>query len=53
MTRNELSIRKRGLKKIEENIVTIVLNILYDKKAKIYPPYVSKINSNWKKKLFF
>ena len=33
-------------KKIEKNNVTITLNVLYVKKEKIYPAYVSKHNSN-------
>ena len=32
-------------KKIEKNNLTIVLNVLYAKKEKIYPVYVSKNNS--------
>ena len=33
------------MKKFEKNNVTIALNVLYTKKEKIYPPYVSKHNS--------
>ena len=33
-------------KKIEKNNVTIALNVLYVKKEKIYPAYVSKHNSS-------
>ena len=38
-------------KKIEENNVIIVLNVLYSKKEKIYPAYVSKQNSNREKQV--
>ena len=38
--------KKHGWKKIEKNNVTITLNVLYVKKEKIYPSYVSKNNSN-------
>ena len=38
------SIRKRWLGKKEKNNVTIDLNVLYAKKGKIYPTYVSKNN---------
>ena len=37
--------KKDDWKKIEKNNVTIALNVLYTKKEKIYPPYVSKHNS--------
>ena len=37
------------MKKIEKNGVTIALNVLFTKKEKIYPGYVSKQNSNRKK----
>ena len=33
-------------KKLEQNNVTIFINVLYVKKKKIYPAYVSKHNSN-------
>ena len=33
-------------KKIEKNNVTIALSVLYAKKEKIYPVYMSKHNSN-------
>ena len=36
-------------KKIEKNNVTIFLNVLYGKKGKIYPAYVSKHNWNYEK----
>ena len=36
---------KDDWKKIEKNNVTIVLNLFYAKKEKIYPAYVSKHNS--------
>ena len=48
MRRNNFSIRQRCLKKFEKNNVTISLNVLYAKKEKIYPAYVSKNNSNHK-----
>ena len=38
-------------KKFEINNVTIALNVLYAKKAKIYPAYVSKHNSNCEKQI--
>ena len=34
-------------------MLTIVVNNLYFIQEKIYPPYVSKYNSNREKKLFF
>ena len=34
MERKKFSIRKRGLKKIEKNNLTIALNVLYVKKRK-------------------
>ena len=37
------------MRKIEKNNVTIALNVLYAKKEKIYPAYVSKHNSNCEK----
>ena len=37
---------KDDWKKIEKNNVTIALNVLYAKKEKIYPTYVSKYNLN-------
>ena len=36
---------KDNWKKCDKNIVTIALNVLYAKKEKIYPAYVSKHNS--------
>ena len=33
-------------RKFEKNNITIALNVLYVKKEKIYPAYVSKHNSN-------
>ena len=38
-------------KKIEKNNVTIALNVLYAKKEKLYPAYVSKPNSNREKQV--
>ena len=43
---NKFSIRKRSLEKIEKNNVRIAFNVLYAKKEKTYPNYVSKHNSN-------
>ena len=40
-------------KKNEKNNVTIALNVLYAKKEKIYPAYVSKHNSNRDKQVLF
>ena len=42
---------KDDWKKIEKNNVTIALNVLYTKKEKIYPAYISKINSNREKQV--
>ena len=49
MGRNTFSIRKKWLKKIEKNNLTIALNVLYAKIEKLYPAYVSKNNSNHEK----
>ena len=49
---NKFSIRKRWLEKFEKNNPTIALNVLYAKKEKIYPPYVSKHKSNREKQVF-
>ena len=38
-------------KKFEKNNVKIALNVLYPKKEKIYPSYVSKHNSNCEKQV--
>ena len=38
-------------KKFKKNNVTIALNVLYAKKEKIYPAYVSKHNSNREKQV--
>ena len=38
-------------KKCEENVLTINLNVLYAKKEKIFPAYVSKHNSNHEKQV--
>ena len=40
---------KDDWKKIEKNNVTLFLNVLYTKKEKIYPAYVSKHNLNREK----
>ena len=42
---------KNDWKKIELNNVTIALNVLYAKKEKIHPAYVSKRNSNCEKQV--
>ena len=42
---------KGDWKKFEKNYWIIVLNILYAKKEKIYPAYISKCNSNSEKQL--
>ena len=42
---------KDDLKKLEKKNVTIALNVLYAKKEKIYPAYVSKHNSNREKQV--
>ena len=39
------------MEKICENNVTIAFNVLYAKKEKIYPAYVSKHNSNREKQV--
>ena len=40
---------KDDWKKFEKNNLTIALNVLHNKKEKIYPAYVSKHNSNGEK----
>ena len=40
---------KDDWKKIDKNNVTVALNVLYGKKEKIYPVYVSKHNSSREK----
>ena len=42
---------KDDWKRFEKNKVTIALNVLYAKKEKIYPAYVSKQNSNREKQV--
>ena len=42
---------KDDLKKYEESNVTIALNVLYAKKEKTYPAYISKHNSNREKQV--
>ena len=44
---------KDDWKKFEKNNMTIVLNVLNEKKEKIYAPYVSKIIPTVKSTLFF
>ena len=48
---NKFSITKRWLEKFEKNNAKIPLNLLYAKKEKIYPAYVSKYNSNREKQV--
>ena len=54
ITRKE-SIRKRWLKKGWENNATIAVNVLYAKKEKIYPAFVSvwENNANREKQVIF
>ena len=40
-------------KNFEKNNVAIALNVLYAKKEKIYPAYVSKHNSNHENQVIF
>ena len=47
------SSEKDDWKKFEKNNVTNALNVLYDKKEKIYPAYVLKHNSNHEKQVIF
>ena len=42
---------KDDWKKFEKKNVTIALNVLYAKKGKIYPAYVSKYHSNREKQV--
>ena len=42
---------KDDLKKFEKNKITIALSVLYAKKEKIYPTYVSKYNSSHEKQV--
>ena len=42
---------KDDLKKIEKNNVTSAVNVLYAKKEKMHPAYVSKKNSNREKQV--
>ena len=37
--------------KFEKNTVTIALNVLYTKKEKLHPAYISKHNSNREKQV--
>ena len=43
---------KDDWKKSEKTNATVVLNVSYAKKEKIYPAYVSKHNSNRQKQVF-
>ena len=45
--------RKRWLEKSWENNLTIALRLLYAKKEKIYPDYVSRFNSEREKQVVF
>ena len=49
MVKNKFLSEKNDWKKFEKNIVAIALNVLYSKKEKIYPAYLSKHNSNCEK----
>ena len=51
MGKNKLYSRKNDRKKIEKNNVRIALNVLYARKEKINPAYVSKYNSNCEKEV--
>ena len=53
MGRSKFPSEKDDWKKFEKNNVTIALNVLYAKKEKIYPAYVSKLNSNRKKQVIY
>ena len=46
LVKNKFLSEKNDWKKFEKNIVAIALNVLYSKKEKIYPAYISKHNSN-------
>ena len=50
--RIHFSSEKDDWKKLEKNNVTIAFNVLYAKKEKIYPAYVSKHNSNREKRSY-
>ena len=47
------SSEKDGWKEIGKNNVTIAVNVLYAKKEKIYPVYLSKHNSNREKQVIY
>ena len=49
--KDKFSIRKRWLEKNEKNNVTIALNVLYAKKEKVHPAFVSKDDSNCEKQV--
>ena len=42
---------KYAQKKLEKNYLTIALNVLCSKNEYIYPPYISKRNSNHEKRI--
>ena len=49
MGENKLSLKDRGRKTFETNILTIAVNILYTKEKEILPVYISKHNSTREK----
>ena len=49
MGENKLSLKDRGRKTFETNILTIAVNILYTKEKEILPVYISKHNSTSEK----
>ena len=51
LERKNFPSEKYDWEKIEKNNVTIAPNVLYVKKEKIYPAYVSKHNSNREKQV--
>ena len=52
MGRNKLPITKNMIRKtLKKNNLTIALNVLYPKKEKKYPAFVSKQNSNREKQV--
>ena len=53
MERVNFPSEKNDCKKFETNNVTIALNVLYVKKQKIYPAYISNNNLNREKQVFY
>ena len=49
----EILHQKRWLEKTWKNNRTITFNVLYSKKEKIYPAYISKHNSHCEKQIIF